>query len=314
MRSSSRPAVSVVVSTCNRDRHLNIALRSLLDQSLPRAKFEVIVVDGSSTSRTRTICEKYEGITYIYEPRAGLSHARNIGWKAAKGKFVAYLDDDAIASHDWLEMIVQSFSMGGSCIGGKVLPYWEAPRPAWLTDNLLSGLSILDYKLPRHVLSKGEFLFGTNIALKRDILEKIGGFRVDLGRSYSSSPRGLLGGEETDLQNRLGSCGEKCVYDPAIVVTHTIQAQRLCKSWFIRHAFYQGVEKAIQEGRFLLRPGARIAAGLRELATVLKSAEILTGLVSHEAGTRLQAKCSVAVRLGHVYEMCSGKPVIDSVT
>jgi len=299
---SGGPAVSAIVCTCNRETYLDGALRSLVDQTLPRAKYEIIVVDnGSAASRAKTVCEKYGDVTYIYEPRIGVSYARNTGWRAAKGKIVAYLDDDEIASRDWLEMILKSFSQGGSCIGGKVLPSWEAPRPTWLTDNLLWALGVLDWGIPRQPLPSKKYLNAGNIAFKREVIESVGGFREDLGLAVHSRKRSrrLLAGEETEIQIRISSYGGKLIYDPAIVVTTAIPAQHLRKRWFIERAFWQGVTDAlIFDGKFLGRCN-RIVNGLRQFASI-HPRELLGSMLWPDDGRRLTERCVVAGRIGYV--------------
>jgi glycosyltransferase involved in cell wall biosynthesis len=302
---SDTPAISVVVSTCNREKYLDGALRSVVGQSLRRDKFEVIVIDSSSTDHARTLCEHYEEIIYIYEPRAGLSRARNIGWRSARGEFVAYLDDDAVASNNWLELILKAFSLGSSCVGGRVLPLWETDRPVWLPDSLLWFLSILDWNKPRHVLNEREYLTGANIAFRRDVLEMVGGFREDLGRAYVSGSR-LLGGEEIDVQDKLASRGQERVYDPDIVVSHVILAQRLRKDWFVKRSFWQGVSDALSEDHPSLSVQATKTLQASAGMTLRTFTKFFPGLLSFKAQTRLKAMCDQAARIGYVYGMCSG--------
>ncbi|HYW01115.1 MAG TPA: glycosyltransferase [Candidatus Acidoferrum sp.] len=299
---SSTPVISVVICTCNREKYLADALQSLWDQSLRRDKFEIIVVDSSSTDNTKAICGRFADTVYIYDPSAGLSRARNTGWRSARGDFVAYLDDDAVASNDWLELIIKSFSFGSACVGGKVIPIWEVDRPAWLPDSLLWYLSILEWNLPRHVLGEREYLNGANIAFRRNVLEMVGGFREDLGRAYVSNSR-LLGGEEIDLQVKLTSRGQEVVYDPTIIVRHVILAQRLHKDWFLKRAFWQGVTDAVGEN---LSWGDWVSELLRASAgtTIRTFSDFVPKLFSHDEGTRFKGQCDQAARMGYVYGMC----------
>ena len=92
--------ISVVICTHNRAGYLTKALQSLSAQSLNPDSYEVIVVDNGSTDNTREVYENIIGKTnwiYVHDPVVGLSHARNTGWGDAKGKFIAFMDDDAIA-------------------------------------------------------------------------------------------------------------------------------------------------------------------------------------------------------------------------
>ena len=101
--------ISAVVCTLNRATYLARAVESLVNQTYPKEYYEIIVVDNGSTDNTREVVEQFSQcaiIRYIYEPVKGLSQARNTGWQAAAGKYVAYLDDDAIARPRWLEKML----------------------------------------------------------------------------------------------------------------------------------------------------------------------------------------------------------------
>jgi glycosyltransferase involved in cell wall biosynthesis len=87
------PSVSVIIPTYNRASFLPAAIESVLTQSFQN--IEVIVVDDGSTDDTKTAVEQYkERIRYIHTDHGGPSHARNVGMKAATGKYIAFLDSD----------------------------------------------------------------------------------------------------------------------------------------------------------------------------------------------------------------------------
>lgn len=89
----SEPSVSVIIPTYNRAAFLAAAVRSVLDQTLPNV--ETIVVDDGSTDATQAVLQPFGGaIRVIATENKGVSHARNIGMKAARGRYIAFLDDD----------------------------------------------------------------------------------------------------------------------------------------------------------------------------------------------------------------------------
>src|SRR5215813_5826726 len=98
---------SVVICTYNRLDHLVNSVESALHQTIDAANYEVIVVDNCSTDGTAEAIQKLIGehpnLRYLYETRLGLANARNSGWQAAQGTYVAFLDDDAKAENNWLE-------------------------------------------------------------------------------------------------------------------------------------------------------------------------------------------------------------------
>lgn len=92
--SKSQPLVSAIITTHNRIDLLKRAVKSVEEQTYPA--IELIVVDDASTDGTKEWCESQE-FTYIHIPAEnsrGGNYARNLGIKAAKGKYVAFLDDD----------------------------------------------------------------------------------------------------------------------------------------------------------------------------------------------------------------------------
>jgi glycosyltransferase involved in cell wall biosynthesis len=242
------PDLSVIVCTLNQASYLGKALGSIIEQTLPRAEYEVLVVDNGSTDSTKQTVESFRDIGnlhYLYDPVLGLSHARNVGWQKARGKYVVYLDDDAVASPGWLERIRHRYETllpRPVSVGGRVLPIWEARRPPWLTRELERHLSIVDWQdLPMFLDEDSFYLAGTNVSYRRTVLQESGGFPTNLGR------KGLLlrSNEELWMQHFLRSRGYAIWYDPDILVHHHIKVQRLTPSWFYERFFWQGVSDAI---------------------------------------------------------------------
>jgi hypothetical protein len=114
-------------------------------------------------------------------------------------------------------------------------------------------------------------LVGANFSVPKRLLELAGGFWGGLGRVKSH----LLSNEEVLLERKLQNLGFYSFYDPAIEVTHRINAKRLNQEWFYRRVFWQGVSVAVMERHlgdetlaFTLRKGLRTMAGLARPALV----------------------------------------------
>ncbi|MEO0376385.1 MAG: glycosyltransferase [Cyanobacteria bacterium P01_A01_bin.17] len=239
--------ISAVICTFNRSSYLQKAIQSLVDQTLAAGEYEIVVVDNGSTDNTRqTVDEIFstvENLRYIYEPKIGLSQARNTGWKAAKGKYIAYLDDDAIATPHWLATLVHDFEKvipQPACIGGKIDPIWEADRPQWLPDSLLPYLTILDWSSESSVIDEGQYIAGANMAFTHQALSLAHGFQTKFGRQGKK----LLSNEELALQNQLRKQGFDIYYNPNVLVRHHIVVDRLRQKWFIQRTYWQGVSRA----------------------------------------------------------------------
>jgi len=96
--------VSIIITAYNYERYLERAIRSCLDQSLPKSQFEVIVVNDCSTDNTTKILENYieEVRVFNLEKNIGLAAARNFGIKKALGQFILFLDADDYIQRDLL--------------------------------------------------------------------------------------------------------------------------------------------------------------------------------------------------------------------
>jgi glucosyl-dolichyl phosphate glucuronosyltransferase len=249
MSAATTPLVSVVICTHNRAEYLRRSIGSVLEQTC-EYPFELIVVDNASSDSTRAVTRSFERsplIRYAYEPVIGLSHARNSGRRLARGRYIAYLDDDAIAMPGWVHAIVAAFNVTSrvGAVGGRVEPIWEAARPEWLSDTLALGLAVANWSDQPSLLRdvSKQWLVGANVAFDAKVLDELGGFDTALGRSG----RRLLAGEEIVLQRRALERGYACVYYPDMHVRHVVAAARLSKDWFRRRYFWQGVSDAVME-------------------------------------------------------------------
>jgi len=236
--------ISAVVCTYNREEHIESCIRSLLAQSLERDLFEIIVVDNASTDNTATILERLNqehSFRVIYEPESGLSIARNRGWKEATGKYISYLDDDAVADKMWLESACWAFehlSPIPQCLTGTITLAPEQPLPEWISEDLQVCLGYLNFgekSLEMH--SSSQKIIGANCHFTRSILVKTGGFDENLGRKKTL----LLSGEETLLQRTIESIGGATWFHPNVAVTHFVAKERLHPKWFYRRYFWGGV-------------------------------------------------------------------------
>jgi len=124
---TAQPLISVVICTRNRADLLAKAIASIIGQDFPRRDLEIIVVDNGSSDHTPEAVRSLQAagaIRYIREEQIGLCIARNRGWRAAHGRYIAFFDDDAIAQPGWLKTVRQAFESapGAGVIGGPVAP------------------------------------------------------------------------------------------------------------------------------------------------------------------------------------------------
>jgi GT2 family glycosyltransferase/glycosyltransferase involved in cell wall biosynthesis len=245
-------ALSAIICTYNRYDLLPEAIDSLVKQDIPPGLLEIIVVDNSpdQTGAAR-FGKRYAGLsnlTYIVEPKPGLSNARNIGTAAALGRIVAFIDDDARARQSWAKELLNAhaaFDGRAGVVGGPIVPRWTDEKPAWLGKPLLGYLSLVDLGHELRELSAGEWLAGCNISFDREALIAAGGFSTRLGRTGSGST--LLSNEEVEVSERMRAMGKLAIYAPKAVVEHVILPERLTQNWFRHRAAWQAVSDLLSE-------------------------------------------------------------------
>lgn len=132
---------SVVIPVYNNPDGLEICLESVLNQSVDRDEYEVIVVDNNSTDGTPEVAKTYP-VTLVYERDIQSSYAaRNRGIAESSGNILAFIDSDCEANHHWLEAGLSPIETGeASLVTGPVTPVPEHPEersPAQLYDSIL---------------------------------------------------------------------------------------------------------------------------------------------------------------------------------
>src|SRR5262245_27444264 len=107
------PKVTVAICTYARPASLRIAIDSLLRQTFPRNDLEILIVDNTADpgglAALRYEYPSSDLFTWCHEPVPGLSRARNLAIRLARGEILAFIDDDARARPDWLTTIVGAF-------------------------------------------------------------------------------------------------------------------------------------------------------------------------------------------------------------
>jgi len=245
--------VDVILPTFNRAALLARTLESLVAADVPQGlEVRVLVVDNASTDATTTVVRsfgpRFRGrLRYLHEPQSGKPFALNAGIAATSGDLVALIDDDEEVASDWFVSIEKHFSEepGLDFIGGKCLPRWEAPRPAWLGDGYLGVIGWVDPgPLPAIMdASYPGILMGGNAVIRRDALARAGEYSTALSRTGTR----LLGCEDEDMYHRLLARGARGRYVPDLVIFHHVPAARLTKGYFRRWCFWRGVSLGVMD-------------------------------------------------------------------
>jgi glycosyltransferase involved in cell wall biosynthesis len=205
--------LSIVIATRNRAAFLPGTLESLLRIKSP-LKWEVIFIDNASNDGTVEVLEAFRSsctipVRVLKEPRPGAGRARNVGWRAATGSVIGFIDDDCYPAPDYIDQVHACFRAHEvGFIGGRVLLH----DPTDLRITIQEGTEPV-------LLPAGRFIFagvlqGANWAVRRTALEEVGGFDPNLG------PGTPFVCEEVELQARLSAAGWIGAFEPGPLVYH----------------------------------------------------------------------------------------------
>lgn len=246
---SDLPIITAVVCTRDRAHFLEKCIKSLFKQSLNRDKYEILVIDNGSTDSTADVLKRYDEepiLRSFYEPVVGLSRARNTGWKNARGLYIGYVDDDAVAGEKWLESALWCFenlSPTPDGLAGAIHLDWETFEPDWISEELKLPLGKVDWGEQPFQLSLQHSIVGANCFFSKQCLSSLGGFDERLGRIRGS----LLSGEEIQLQRRIESTDGIIYYHPDVSIWHFVPKERTRPIWFYRRYYWGGISDYIME-------------------------------------------------------------------
>jgi GT2 family glycosyltransferase len=239
---------SIVIATHNRAADLRGTLTSLAGLR-PSGTWEVLVVDNNSTDDTpavvRNAARSFPApLRYIVEREQGRSPALNTGIGLASGDIVVTTDDDVRVEHDWLDQAAAGLERPGcDYVGGRVLPLWGGPRPAWIPDHggkQWAVIALLDYG-DAPIEFGARVPLGVNMAFRRSVFDRAGLLDPQTGRKAGT----LLGQEVREWCIRARAAGVRGFYVPEMRVRHIIPASRLRKAYFRRWFYWRGISRAL---------------------------------------------------------------------
>ena len=201
--------VSVAIVTRNRAKLLHTCLSSLSKQAVfPE---EVLVIDKGSTDQTKKVALSFDKILpvrYIVELQVGIPYARNRALKEAKGKILAFIDDDCEATPTWIEEIVKAHKkypkvaaiLGKSIAEPKNSPFsiiWQHLNTVWIKKNTTNSKQLLTFETQ-------------NVSFKKSIID-------DLDIQFDHSfPRG----EDQDFAKQILANNQIILFEAKIIIHH----------------------------------------------------------------------------------------------
>ncbi len=228
------PFVSIIIPCRNEEKHIKRCLESVLEQSYPVDRMEVLVVDGQSEDDTRRIldeCEKrYSRVKIINNPAKIAPAAFNLGIKSSRGKVIVLMGAHSIYDGQYVEKCVAALlKYSADNVGGKLLVYptenTAVARAITLAMSHPFGTGNSYYKIGLNERKWVDTVFGG--CYRKDVFGRIGYFNEK-----------LLRGQDIDFNSRLKRAGGKILYVPDIIVRYFIRSN--LKDFFI-HDFWGGV-------------------------------------------------------------------------
>jgi len=241
-RADAAPAITVIIAAFADERWTDLvqAVDSISVQSHP-AQETIVVIDHNADLFSKAKAE-LSGVRVLENALAqGASGARNTGVAASTSGVVAFLDDDAAADPRWLEYLITPFHDSKVVgVGGRLEPDWSSQRPRWFAPEFdwVVGAS---YRGMPERLEPIRNVWSNNMAIRRDVFDAIGGFRVGFGKTGARSRP-----EDTDLCLRASDVqeGTYWAFQPAALAHHKVPAAREGFGFFVRRCFAEGQGKA----------------------------------------------------------------------
>jgi glucosyl-dolichyl phosphate glucuronosyltransferase len=293
-----RMFITVVICTRNRAESLRETLESLFCAgSLQAPDWEVLVVDNNSGDHTAEICREFQQripghFRFLTERRPGKSRALNTAIAAAQGDILAFTDDDVLCAPDYIQSIRTFFGHHqADAVQGRVLLDCEGGHPDWL-DRFL-GLSVGWRDEGDEVIDLDGTLCGTNMVVRREVFQRIGGFRPELGP-------GVIGlGEETELSLRMRKIGCRLLYAPQILIRHRLPRRRLNRGFLRKRFFQQGRAAAY----YAPLPVSLIRFGLYVVKeTIVQEVAAIWHLRAGNPALALRCQCEARSHAGFLWQ------------
>ena len=222
------PVFSIIIPTFRRVEKLRACLAGITRLDFDRARFEVVVVDDGSPQPLDEVLAEFRdriALRFMTQSRAGPAAARNAGAALARGRYLAFLDDDCTPALDWLAVLHRALARDErQLLGGSV-------------ENALSSNAYADaserinrfvYQYNRTELARERFFTTNNLAVSAELFRALGGFTNDIPSATA---------EDKEFCDRWRANGLVLTHVPDAVVYHS---HDMTFAQFLRQHFNYG--------------------------------------------------------------------------
>jgi len=311
-----RPAVSVVIPTRNRSARCAELLKSLVGQTVGPDRFEVLVIDDSSTDDTSDVLASaaadapYHLLALRTPANRGPAAARNLGWRAASAPLVAFVDDDCLPEDGWLAAGIAAF---------EDHPALGVAQGCTRVPDGVDLSKLQGWYVWRVISEATPYFDACNIFYRRAALEQAGGFDEEL--LWWSTPPGaeatpVAWGEDTAAGWSVVEAGWGRGFVPGAVVVHELEDRGW--SWHVQHGYLD----RIIIGLGVQHPGYRREAFWRPWAYRREDAAFLAAVTAMAIALRWRPAAVAAlpylwlrrpsIRRPRFFQMCVGNLAVDT--
>ena len=238
--------LTVAICTWNRCAPLRQTLESFTQLARPsRVEWELVVVNNNCTDGTDDVIRAFEGrlpVRRVFEPRAGLSNARNRAVAEATGEYILWTDDDVTVSAGWLGAYAEAFRQwpDAAIFGGPIEPSFDGTPPSWLQriyPTVAGVYTARDFGNEPIPLSAPYVIpWGANYVIRA---------REQSTRPYDPElgyrPGRLVGWEETEVILGLLNDGAAGRWVPGAALRHHVPRARQTTKYLRTHFYNRGV-------------------------------------------------------------------------
>lgn len=234
--------LSALVCTYKRPSLVTKLLADMEAAAVEPGDWELIVVDNAGDAKTREVCRSHPLVNtklkYVFEPKTGLSSAKNRAVKESQGEYLLFLDDDVSFKPDFIKQMLEAIEKhNADIICPKMITPVSPDWPKWLKFRLSSGVGQFNLGESETKLDQSTKIpVGACVCCKRSVYDESGPFAENLDR-LGGKP---FGGGETLFFWKAFQAGATGIYLPHFTINHEFITEKNTKKYWRGQGFYGG--------------------------------------------------------------------------